>query len=73
MKNGSDKELHNLHDAAIHQYQALKAANNNSFDTVLTVILQQKLDDKTWLKWVEYSKNSKRVPLCTEFLKFLDL
>ena len=50
VKNSSDKELCRLHDAATRHYWALKAAKNNSFDTVLTVILQQKLDEKTRLK-----------------------
>ena len=70
VKNGSDTELCHLYDIAIQHYRALKAANNYSFDTVL---LQQKLDDKTQLKWVEYSNDSKRVPWCTVFFKFLDL
>ena len=30
-KNGSDKELHCLHNAAIQHHRVLKAANNNSF------------------------------------------
>ena len=58
MKNSSDQELHCLYDAALQHYQALKAANNNSFGMVLTVILQQKLDEKTQLKWVEYTNDS---------------
>ena len=51
MKNGSDKELYRLYDAAIQHYRALKATKSNSFDTVLTMILQQKLDEKTRLKF----------------------
>ena len=53
VKNGSDKELCRLYDAAIQHYQVLKAAKHDSFNTVLTAILQQKLDEKTRLKWVE--------------------
>ena len=33
----------------------------------------QKLDDKTWLKWEEFSSDHESVPPCTELLKFLDL
>ena len=73
MKNGSNKELRRLYDAPTQHYRALKAAKSDSFDTVLTVILQQKLDDKTRLKWAEFSSNNESVPPCTEFLKFLDL
>ena len=54
IKNGSDKELRRFYDAAIQHYPVLKAAKNNSFETVLTMIRQQKLNEKTWLKWVDY-------------------
>ena len=40
VKSSSDKELHRLYDAATQHYRALNAAKNDSFDTVLTVILQ---------------------------------
>ena len=71
VKNGSDKELRRLYDCAIQHYRALKAAKQDSFDTVLTVILQQKLDEKTRLKWAEFNDDKEGVPLCTEFLKIL--
>ena len=73
VKNGSDRELRRLYDAATQHYRALKAAKHDSFDTVLTVILQQKLDERTRLKWAEFSCESEQVPPCTELLKFLDL
>ena len=57
----------------IQHYQALKAAKKDLFEMVLAVILQQKLDEKTQLKWVEFSNDSENVPPYTEFLKFLDL
>ena len=59
VKNGSDKELRRLYDAATQHYRALKAAKSDSFDTVLTVILQQKLDEKSRLKWAELAVNTK--------------
>ena len=73
MKNGSDKELHRLYDAATQHYRVLKATKNDSFDTVLTVILQQKLDNRTRPKWAGFSSDHESVPPCTELLKFLDL
>ena len=54
-------------------YRALKAAKTDWFDTVFTVILQKKLDDKTQLKWAEFSSDHESVPPCTDLLKFLDL
>ena len=70
VKNGNDKELPSLYDAATQHYRALNAAKSDSFDTVLTVILEQK---KTRLKWAEFSSDNESVAPCTEFLKFLDL
>ena len=73
MKNGRDKELRCLYDAGTQHYQALKEAKSDSFDTVLTVMLQQKLDEKIRLKWEEFSSDHESVPSCTELLKFLYL
>ena len=73
VKNGSNKELHRLYDAVTQHYREVKAAKANSFKTQVTVILQQKLDEKTQLNWAEFSSDSENVPPCTEFLKFLDL
>ena len=73
VKNVRDKELRRLYDAATQHYRALKAAKSDSFDKVLTVILQQKLDEKMWLKWEEFSSEHESVTPCTELLKFLDL
>ena len=73
VKNGSDKEIHPLYDAATQHYRPLKAAKADSFEMLLTVILQQKLEEKTRLKWSEFNSDSDNIPMCTEFLKFLDL
>ena len=73
VKNGSEKEICRLYDAATLHYRALKAAKADLFETLLTVILQQKLDEKTRLKWAEFNSNSNNVPSSMEFLKFLDL
>ena len=60
VKNGSENELRRLYDAATQHYRALKAAKRDSFDTVLTVILQQKPDEKTKLKWAEFSSETRK-------------
>ena len=59
VKNGSDKELRRLYDAATQHYRALKSAKNDSFDTVLTVVPQQKLDEKTRLKLAEFCSDER--------------
>ena len=62
-----------LYDVATQHYRALKAVKSDSFNTVLTVILQQNLYNKTRLNWAEFSIEHESVPPCTELLKFLDL
>ena len=59
VKNSSEKEHRRLYYAATQLYRVLKAAKKDSFDTVLTVIFQQKLDEQTRLKWAEFSGNNK--------------
>ena len=73
VKNSTDKKIHRHYDAATQHYRTLKAAKVDSFEALLTVILQQKLDEKTPSKWVEFNNGSDNVPLSTEFLKFFDL
>ena len=70
VRYGSDKELCHLYDAVTQDYQALKVRKNNSFEMLLIVILEKKLDEKTLLKWAEFNSDSENVPRCTELLKF---
>ena len=60
-----EKESCHLYDAATQHYRALKSAKADSFETLLTVILPLKLDEKTWLKWAEFNSDSDHVPSCT--------
>ena len=46
VKNGSDKEICHHYDAATHHYRELKEENADSFETLLTVILQRKQYEK---------------------------
>ena len=73
MKNGTNKEILCLYDTATQHYRALKAGKADSFEALLTVVLQQNLDEKTRLKWAEFNSDSDNVQQCTELLKFLDL
>lgn len=69
VKSSSGKEVCRLYVAATQHYEVLKAAKNNSFEAVLTVILQQKRDENTQLKWTEFNNDSKNVPPFTEISK----
>ena len=62
LKNGSDKEIHRLYDAALQHYRALKAGK--------TIRSTQFVQQSKWslvmiVKMLHHA--------CTEFLKFLDL
>ena len=64
IKNGSNKELY-------HLLWCCFTASMYSFETLVTQS-GQKLDEKTRLKWAEFSKKSKNAPQCTEFHYFLN-
>ena len=46
VKNSSEKKIRCLYDPTAQHYRALKAAKADSFEMLLTVILQQKLDKR---------------------------
>ena len=70
---GSNKKLRCLYDACDTTLSSAKITKDDLLETLMTVILQQKLDSKTWLNRVEFNNDSEIFPLCTEFVKFLDL
>ena len=47
LKEGNRKELRHFHDIALQHYRALKAMNEDSFETLLTAILELKMDSTT--------------------------
>ena len=52
--------------------RASKAFDAYDIDMVLTIVMEQKLDEVTKLKWMEYSNDSKTTPPYSELLKFLN-
>ena len=70
VKNGNDMEFRRLYDTSTQHYRALKAAKSDSFDTVVAVILQQKLDEKTRLSGRSLVVNTKVFPRVLSSLNY---
>ena len=73
LKACNGRELRRLCDLCTQHIRAIKASDDYEIDTLLTVIMELKLDEVTKLKWMEYSNHSKSTPPHSELLKLLDL
>ena len=73
LKACNGRELRRLYDLCNQHIRAIKASDDYEIDTLLTIIMELKLDEVTKLKWMEHSNHSKTTPPHSELLKFLDL
>ena len=62
LKNGSGKEIHRLHDIANQHTRALKAAKQDSYESLMTAILESKMDSNTMKEWQRYSLDEVKTP-----------
>ena len=58
LKEGSDKELRNLHDTVQHHLRALKAMGCEAPGHFITSILQLRLNQNTLFEWNKHSQES---------------
>ena len=73
MKGFSGQKIGHIHDDLNQHIRALKADCQDTLDTTLTITIEDKLDHRLRLKWMEYSDAYKVTPPCTELIKFLDI
>ena len=73
LKEGNGKELRCFRDVALQHYRALKVMNEDSFQTLLTAILELKLDPTTMKDYQYSSQEHNKVPQCSDLLDFIDL
>ena len=73
MIDGNGKELHQFHDVANQHLQALKVTKHDSFESLVTAILEAKMDQTTMQEWNKYSRDHKDVPPFSLLLDFVDL
>ena len=73
LKEGNIKENRCLHDVILQQYRELKAINEDNFETLLTIIVELKLDSTTMRDWQRSSQKHREVPPFEDLLDFLDL
>ena len=67
LKERNGKEIRCLHDVLLQHHQALKAMDEDDFETLLTAIVELERD------WQCSSQEHKEVPPCSERLDFLNL
>ena len=71
LKEGNGKGR--FHDVALQHYPALKAMNEDNFETLLTAILELKMDPTTMKDWQHSTWEHSEVPPCSDLLDFIDL
>ena len=73
LKDGTGKELRQLHDVAQQHLRALKALGHEPDGSFVTSMLELKLDAHTMFEWQRHSQESTDVPHYQQFLSFIDL
>ncbi|XP_064386059.1 uncharacterized protein LOC135334711 [Halichondria panicea] len=73
LKEGSGKELRQLHDTVQQHLRALKAMGHEPSGPFITSLLELKLDKETMFEWQRASQDSSDIPHYSKILNFLDL
>ena len=73
LKEGSGKELRYLHDTAQQHLRALKAMGHEPSGSLVTSLLELKLDQNTMFEWQKCSQESSEVPHYKDLLEFINL
>ena len=73
LKEGNGNEIRCLHDVQLQHYRALKAMNEDKFETLLTGMIELKLDPTTMKDWQRSTRENKEVSPIEDLLDFLDL
>ena len=73
LKDGNTKELCRLHDFAKQHLHALRVMKYETFASLVTSILELKLDHTTMFQRQPHTQDSNAVPNFNELLDFLDL
>ena len=73
LKEGSGKELRNLHDTVQQHLRALKAMGCEAPGPFITSILELKLDQNTLFEWHKHSQESASIPHYNDVLEFINL
>ena len=69
----NSRELRKLYDLRNQHIWARKASDDYGIDTLLTSVMELKLDEVTKPKWMEFSNKFPIDALHSELQKFLDL
>ena len=72
LKDGTGKELRQLHDKVQQHPRALKAIGSEPPGPFITSVLELKLNPTTMFEWQKYSQESTEVPHNNDLLEFLN-
>ena len=73
LKEGTGRELRQLHDTVQQHLRALKAMGQDPTGSFITSLLELKMDSNTMFEWQKASQDSTDVPHYTKVLAFLNL
>ena len=73
LKDGSGRELRQLHDTINQHLRALRALDYESSGPFITSMLELRLDSTTMFEWQKYSHESPKIPHYTMLQEFLNL
>ena len=73
LKEGTGKEIHQLHDLVVQHLRALKALGHEPLKPYITSLLEMKLDATTMFEWQQHSQEHIDVPDYQILLDFLNL
>ena len=72
LKDGTDKEIHALHNLVIQHLRALKSLGHKPSQAFITSLLEMKLDSTMMFEWQRHSQDHSNVPDYQELLDFLE-
>ena len=73
VRHGHGRELRRLHDVLSQHLRALEAMEYDSWNHLMTSIIELKLDQETLFEWERHTQGKKHVPDPRDLLEFLDL
>ena len=73
LKEGTGKEIRQLHDLVVQHLRALKALGHEPSKPFITSLLEMKLDSTTMFEWQRHSQEHSDVPDYQILLDFLNL
>ena len=72
LRDGSGKELRRLYDIIQQHLRALKSMDQEPSPSLITSIIELKLDTTTMFEWQHHTQSQNEVPHYRDILEFID-